>query len=190
VNLTQLAWTGFEKKFDETFSRIQKRVNRIKEKAEALNLRQQHQSQSSILRELKLQTDATEYSAVFPCHNMPFPINYQFFGRSVELETISKALSNDGTNPKFRSLAVWGMAGVGKTQLAIKFAYDQYEKGVQFVCWINSETELEIEQGFTKVASLLRLPGAVPNGNHTNNRFLVLKWLQNTGMAFKCLDIV
>lgn len=68
---------------------------------------------------------------------LPFPRNPIFTGRESDLELLSKSLI--GKNAKSTTIvnqAVIGMGGVGKTQLAIEFAY-RYGRYFRGVHWLN-----------------------------------------------------
>ena len=55
---------------------------------------------------------------------LPFPKNANFTGRDRQLAEIYQTLhSADATNPGRRVMALHGLGGIGKTQLAIQYAY-------------------------------------------------------------------
>jgi tetratricopeptide (TPR) repeat protein len=68
--------------------------------------------------------------------NIPFPQNKLFTGREKDLETLAEALLGKRPSATLISQAVTGMGGIGKTQLAVEFAY---RYGYQFagVHWLN-----------------------------------------------------
>ncbi|MGA7194749.1 MAG: toll/interleukin-1 receptor domain-containing protein, partial [Anaerolineales bacterium] len=69
-------------------------------------------------------------------HNIPFPRNTLFTGRGKDLESIAQSLLGDKPSATLISQAITGMGGIGKTQLAVEFAY---RYGYQFagVHWLN-----------------------------------------------------
>lgn len=92
--------------------------------------------------------------------------------------------------PEFRSWALWGQGGIGKTQTALAYAYHRVEDGVKAVFWVKSETALDIGASFTDIAVALNLDGAEAGGNHDQNRFLVTKWLQQTSECGQCIWVL
>lgn len=89
------------------------------------------------------------------------------------------------TSPPFRSLTLYGIGGVGKSSVALRYAETRiHRKELDAMFWIAGEKEVTIRQSFTDVAVRLKLPGAQPN-DHDKNRTLVLDWLQNTGETIR-----
>ena len=77
-----------------------------------------------------------------PGSRMPFPRNALFTGREADLRTLAQALSPSPTPSARHSAlvtqAIQGMGGVGKTQLAVEFAY-RYGRFFHGVHWINAQ---------------------------------------------------
>jgi hypothetical protein len=69
---------------------------------------------------------------------------------------------------------------MGKTQIALQFAH-QHTSTYPVILWLNSETEESMKQSFNSAATeWLTLPGAKANED-SENRLILLKWLQETG---------
>jgi hypothetical protein len=85
----------------------------------------------------------------------------------------------------FRSLALYGIGGVGKSSVALRYAETRiHRKELDAMFWIAGEKDVTIRQSFTNIAVRLKLPGAQPK-DHDQNRTLVLDWLQNTGETLR-----
>lgn len=67
---------------------------------------------------------------------LPFPQNADFIGREKELVWIHQQLIG-GTDPLSGKVGVVGMAGIGKTQLAIEYAYRFQRSYPRGIYWIN-----------------------------------------------------
>ena len=92
--------------------------------------------------------------------------------------------AQDASQP-FRSLALHGIGGVGKSSVAMQYAETRiYRKELDAMFWIAGGKESIIRQNFTDIAVRLKLPGAQPN-DHDQNRTLVLNWLQITGETIR-----
>ncbi|KAI1123554.1 hypothetical protein F5Y10DRAFT_285934 [Nemania abortiva] len=129
-------------------------------------------------------TNTIKERANLPC--VVLPSSRFSFARSYNREEILTtirshfALGSDG----FRSIALHGVGGVGKSHIAHKFAFIESQKrAYDAILWIHSDTPSAIQQSFTEVAVRLQLPGASPQ-NHTENKIRVLTWLQQTSCSW------
>jgi hypothetical protein len=113
-------------------------------------------------------------------HFIPFPENPDFFPRDDVLPLLRARLDHDSKDNYQRSMLLWGIGGVGKTQLALAYAYERKHQGLKTILWISSETKDTILQSVTELSVKLKLEGAVEGGQHENNRGLLLEWLRNT----------
>jgi hypothetical protein len=119
-----------------------------------------------------------EEPGVFPNIILPFSRNPRFYGRAVELERIEKYLSPKD-DQSLRTYTIYGRRGVGKTEIALQFAY-MNQPGFDAIFWIQCETSVSIRQSFTNVAVALNLPAADRDGHHEENQLAVLGWLRKT----------
>ncbi|KAJ5701177.1 Tetratricopeptide-like helical [Penicillium malachiteum] len=190
------SWHNVEKKFEDTLKLIRKRTGQIKEKASAM-AQVQGYSQADLLKELDrlglLPSTATHgglakgESDIFPCNNIQFARNANFFGRRHELDIISEHLDYPASTKSFRSFAVYGTGGIGKTQTALAYAYQQKDSGTEAILWFNCETGLSLARSFRDVASLLHLEGANDDETNEQNKILVLAWLRRTNRTWLCI---
>ncbi len=77
------------------------------------------------------------------------------------------------------SVALYGLGGVGKTQLALHFAHSQ-RKEYEAILWFRCETAEALRSSFSQAAVDLQLPDVKPDRVHENHARL-LAWLQQTG---------
>jgi len=93
-----------------------------------------------------------------------FPPNPGFLGREDELTRLHATLSGSGSGPvgirpagSARVAGLFGMGGIGKTQLAVEYSYRQHEAGTypDGIFWINATEPLG--QGFAGLARDLGL---------------------------------
>lgn len=105
-----------------------------------------------------------EEPATFPIQMLPLRKNPRFYGRANELAKINQALDwkVPGTNP-LRTYTIYGRRGVGKTELALEYAYSN-PAGFDAIFWVGCETGLILRQSFTDMAVRLNLPGADKHG--------------------------
>lgn len=106
---------------------------------------------------------------------VPLPRNLLFVGRAEVLEVLHTHLriGIGGTSPQ--AVALHGLAGVGKTQTVLEYAYcHALEYAATF--WINAETEESILGSFAALARLLKLPVQLIH-KQEDVVALVLNWL-------------
>ena len=86
---------------------------------------------------------------------LPFHRNDNFTGRDREIEEIHKVLhSADATISQRRAMILHGLGGMGKTQLAIQYAYI-HQKDYTSVWWVNASTTQTLSQSFLGIAQQL-----------------------------------
>jgi diguanylate cyclase (GGDEF)-like protein len=88
-----------------------------------------------------------------PHNNLPAPFT-QFVGRESELAWFSKCLPNQVC----RLLTLVGMAGVGKSRLAIKAARQYIDSFPDGVWYVNLENTCSVDEMLTSMAQALALP--------------------------------
>ena len=93
------------------------------------------------------------------CELPNFILSPYFTGGGDELQQIDRVFStSSGDQP--RRCVIYGMPGVGKTQLALKFATRTFQIGqVRYVFWVSATSVEKVTQGFAKLVDCLRLPG-------------------------------
>jgi len=94
-----------------------------------------------------------------PIWNVPHNRNPNFTGREEQLKSLRNAL----TSGKAAALtALHGMGGVGKTQVAIEYAY-RHAADYELIWWVRSEEAATLASEYAGLAEKLKLPecGAV-----------------------------
>jgi hypothetical protein len=82
--------------------------------------------------------------------------NADFTGRANILERLHDELAGDGTAVVL-ARAVYGLGGVGKTQVALEYAH-RFKADYRLIWWINAEQPLEISLALAELAGRLGLP--------------------------------
>ncbi|KAI1127032.1 hypothetical protein F5Y10DRAFT_266482 [Nemania abortiva] len=117
--------------------------------------------------------------AILPCNTLPVAENGRFFGQQDILEKLELHLTPSDTRASLSSVALHGLGGIGKTQIALAYAH-QKTHDLDAVLWIYAETVDSIEYDFSSIAvDALQLAEAKP-GDHQHNIVLVMNWLRNT----------
>jgi len=91
-------------------------------------------------------------------HNLPHSQNPFFTGRKKLLEELGRMLSSSGSSTALsQPAAIAGLGGIGKTQIAIEYAY-KHMNDYKAVLWVNSETRNTITASYAQIARILVLP--------------------------------
>ena len=101
-------------------------------------------------------TSAPATESLPPIWNVPHRRNPNFTGRQNLLDSLRAALTSGQTAAL---TAISGMGGVGKTQLALEYAY-RYVSQYQAVLWVPSEEPAALASAFAGLAQVLGLPEA------------------------------
>jgi tetratricopeptide (TPR) repeat protein/transcriptional regulator with XRE-family HTH domain len=120
-------------------------------------------------------SDATDGSPEPPAvWHVPLRRNSFFTGRDALLQELHAALQPDGSTPRVQALT--GLAGIGKTQAALEYAY-RYGSTYEAVLWVSADTSAVALAGFGELATILALPvRSAPQFAHT--LAAVRQWLR------------
>src|SRR5713226_8419895 len=109
------------------------------------------------VEELPLLAASAPRAALPPVWNVPYPRNPFFLGRDDELRQLRSHLQAGQATALSQPQAISGLGGIGKTQLALEYAY-QYHQDYQAVLWARAESTEALVSSYVALASLLRLP--------------------------------
>jgi tetratricopeptide (TPR) repeat protein/DNA-binding XRE family transcriptional regulator len=98
--------------------------------------------------------DAPDFNGLW---GVPYPRNPFFTGREDLLQHLHEMLNREHTMALTQSWAISGLGGIGKTQIALEYAY-RYRQDYRFVFWASAATSEILLAGFVTIAELLQLP--------------------------------
>jgi hypothetical protein len=91
---------------------------------------------------------------------IPFRRNPRFVGRKDEIHRLEKSIST-AAGP--RKLAITGLGGVGKTQIALELAYRMQERDPECsIFWIPCTSYQAVEQACMAIAQMIGIPDVKP----------------------------
>lgn len=85
------------------------------------------------------------------------PRNVNFTGRTDLLRQLRETLLNPSRSAVLVPRALYGLGGVGKTQLAIEYAY-RYAYDYDLIWWIPAEEPADVRRSLVQLAGELKLP--------------------------------
>src|SRR6266487_3449040 len=89
--------------------------------------------------------------------NVPYPQNPLFTGREEVLTQLAITLHAGQATALSQPQALSGLGGIGKTQLALEYAY-RHRQDYQVVLWAQAETRENLTSSYLSIAALLHLP--------------------------------
>ncbi|KAN0072745.1 hypothetical protein V8E54_008859 [Elaphomyces granulatus] len=94
------------------------------------------------------------------CWMVPFERNPRFLGRHNEVARLQERIVS---KDRVRKMAITGLGGVGKTQIALEIAYQIRDKKPEFsILWIPATSVEKIEQAYMGIGERLGLQGVTP----------------------------
>ena len=112
-------------------------------------------------------------------YEIPDLLSPHFTGRISELDQVKNALNIAYDNaPAY--CALYGMPGLGKTQLALKYSILGMEEGrYAYIFWLSAATAEKLYQDFANMADFLCLPGH-DNMDQARKLRIVRAWLEDS----------
>lgn len=115
-----------------------------------------------------------------PAYHMPMKQD-GFQGRTQELSAMIDHMCGTASPNRLRAFAIYGMGGVGKSRLALEFAwYCRENNSFDAIFWIESESSLAMGQSFQDIAICLKLARPGHGDDRDTSVFLVQEWLKTT----------
>ena len=179
------AWGDFRSDYSRTVSRIRRLSSVVESAAESARLRRDQEKYTEVFslmetfKEAKVKEDAsTTY------HLIPPDLSPRFWGREDALQSIQRALAPEERHRFLKKFALYGMGGVGKTQIALQYV-NQCRDDYKAIFWISADSTISIGQSFRECARILGLAQTEQEMQDTVAATLKVKnWLTN---ARECL---
>ncbi len=118
--------------------------------------------------------------------NIPYQHNPFFIGRKELLSRLRKQLRKGQKAALSQPQAMCGLGGIGKTQIAVQYAYEHCDE-YQAVFWARAESHEALTSSFVEIAGLLDLPQK-DEKDQTITVQAVKRWLQDNNGWLLILD--
>lgn len=180
--LRRNAWAEFHGDFSKTIQRIKRLSSAVEGEAEAARMRLDRSGYAEVLDIMKTLKESKISDPVKGCYCVPYTANPRFWAREEVFERVSQGLNPASTKQGLRTYALWGMGGVGKTQIAVHYATrsrDQFETTL----WVSTDNTVQMFQSFRKIAVRLGLVESEKQSEDAVSAMIKVKqWLTETGM--------
>jgi len=156
VGRNRTIWSQFSNDFSEVISNVRKCSRRVDEAADMIRLSKEVHNSGTLAALQEMQGLRISDGAKLPCFMIPYGLNLRFFGRENELNTLGEFLDPKPERKSLRAAGIYGLGGVGKTQLALHYANTSMEI-YDVIAWVPSETQIKLVQALSRFANKLGL---------------------------------
>ena len=181
--LQRKTWPEIDGDFNQTMKRLKRLSQAVDSEAEAARMRVDGERNAEILAVMHALQASKISQQTLPCYCIPSGIAGRFYGREDALKYIEDALQPGQVARNVRSIALYGMGGVGKTQIALRYATihrDSYDA----ILWISADNSIKMAQSFLEVAHRLQLIPDRQEAQDSSAAISKLKiWLGQTGKS-------
>jgi hypothetical protein len=175
-------WPKFSGDFAQTIKRLKRLSHTADVEAEAARLRADSGKNTELLVAMELMKDSSTKKDMLPCYCIPLGIDERFYGRADLLQRVKEVLDPQEGSSTCRSLALHGMGGVGKTQVALQYA-NTSRKLYDAIFWISADNSIKMAQNFLEVGQKL---GLIPDNHEAQDAFAAMSkvksWMAETSM--------
>ena len=176
------AWSEFNRDFLTTIENLRVHSRGVDEEVDMIRMRREKDSAETISVMQNLKDLHLSDHVKLPCHVVPFGLNPRFFGRQSETMRTKEVLDPEGKQ-KLRVLAIHGLGGVGKSQLALNYANTSM-KLYDAIIWIPSETQIKMTAALSTFAKKLGLPVNSDTEDGIQSSQKVRDWLNTSEKSF------
>ncbi|KAF4630922.1 hypothetical protein G7Y89_g7212 [Cudoniella acicularis] len=124
-----------------------------------------------------------------PQRLLPFGRNNHFVGRQSQLDNLIKIFVLEDKQDNCQRVALDGLGGVGKTHIALEFAFRLQEYSPQCsVFWVHANDATSFENSYREIGKMLHIQGI--DHEQANVKELVQQWLskESTGKWVLIID--
>lgn len=181
LGLRKKSWQTFHNDFSRTIMRIKRMSSTVENEADQARMRKDQNHYKEVLELLSaIKVNSPDEHKRISYNNIPFSPNAAFSGRQDILRNVNASLDPETTTINGKSIALFGLGGVGKTQIAIQYAYSNLEK-YDTILWIAADNAVSIGQSCRVIANELGVSDSDEEAKNTAAAIYKLKrWMTTT----------
>lgn len=121
--------------------------------------------------------------------NIAMSRNNAFCGREEILQRMYAHLRPQygEVDPRLKSCILYGMGGIGKTQIALEYCY-RYRHDYECIFWVRASTDFDLADSYRSILELIEPDNC--NTDAVKATQMVYQWLSSTGNAGRTTDTV
>ena len=180
----RLSWGKQEHNFKSTIAKMDSCKAEIEYEAGAAFYKVSSKRHEE-LKALYAQVHVVEAEEVarLPCRIIAFLQNPHFFPRPdisnlIEDHFEPKELGASNGPPRLKSFVLFGLGGVGKTQIVQDYAYRHWNDYAA-IFWVTADTAIKLAKEYSDISHTL---GVSSSKDQTTARKALKRWLESTGM--------
>jgi hypothetical protein len=183
IEKTGTAWLRFSNDFHVTLESLRDYSRRVDEEGDMIRLTRETKSAETLQVIQKLNDVSIGDKNKLPCQMVPYGLNPRFFSRANEVKLIRDTLDPQEGMDKLRVMSIYGLGGVGKTQLALHYANTSLSL-YEVVAWIPSESQIKMTQALSALAQKLGLLKSKESEDDYQASLKVRDWLNSSNHSF------
>jgi hypothetical protein len=177
------AWLQFSNGFNATLKSLRSRSRRVDEEGDMIRMTRETKSAETLQVIQKLNDMSIGDKNKLPCHMVPYGLNPRFFSRAGEIKRVRETLDPQEGMDKLRVMSVYGLGGIGKTQLALHYANTSLSL-YEVVAWIPAESQIKMTQALSVLAQKLGLLKSEESEDDYQASLKVRDWLNSSNHSF------
>lgn len=181
VLLRRDAWKDFRDDFSRTIRRIRGLSSTVETAAESARMKREKAKYDEVLDLMEtFKGTKVKEDEVAHHYHLPSDLSPRFWGREDALKAIQQALNPEEKPHVLKTFALYGIGGVGKTQIALQYA-NQNRDRYRAILWVAADNVIGMGQSFRDLAKSLGLIHSNEEMQDTVGSTLKVKnWLTDT----------
>lgn len=183
IPLLRNAWEEFHGDFSRTLRRIKRFSSTVEGEADLARMRvdkEKYHEVLELMKDLKKPNIKEEEDCIYQHYLIPHDVSPRFLGREQALQAVWNSLNPNENIDSLKTFALYSMGGVGKTQIALRYA-NQSRKQYDAIFWVSADNTISMARSFRNIAENLGLVTSNEEMQDSVSAMLKVKaWCTNT----------